>query len=259
MPTIPFRKEYEPQLHRNLKTRLVNRFREKYRFMGGDEIIQFIVDDILSIVEKDYRPMAMMRKGQLLWDGILIKQKRKPGRGLPMKETNTKPIVLTLITENEIKKLKNGEGMTEIKKDISERITLEAFEQGTVLNQLDIALVTTSSRRVIGQCIKEREKEKQIQLPIRGRIHDLGPGMTHKAEILRMRFNKYAMIEIKRRTHHSTEAIDRYHRDYDRVAMLEARLSPEEISFVTGMSNSLVNEYINLKHEMLSSERDSGD
>ena len=87
------RVEYSPQLDRNLRTRLVNRFRDKYRFMGGEEIIQFIVDDILDLVEQEYRSMDVMRKGQILWDGVAVKQKRKPGRALNMKETRTKPIV----------------------------------------------------------------------------------------------------------------------------------------------------------------------
>jgi len=258
MPGNLIRKEYEPQLQRNLRTRLVNRFREKYRFMGGEEIIQFIVDDLLSIIEEDYRPMSVLRKGQLLWDGILIEQKRKPGRALSMKETLTKPIVLTFITEDEIQKHRNGAKMREIRKDISERITMEAFKQGTVLNQVDVGLITTSSPRSITRYIREREEEKQIQLPTRGKIHDLGPGVTHKADILRMRFNKHSMMEIKRRTHHSTEAIDRYHRDYDRVAMLESKLSIEEISFVTGMSQRLIKEYLDLKHEMLSQNENVG-
>lgn len=258
MSKSPYRTDYEPQLHRNLSTRLVNRFREKYRFMGGDEITQFIVDDILSLVEEAYRPMEMMKKGQLLWDGILIKQKRKPGKALTMKETRTKPIVLTLITEEDIEKLKNRVKMKEIRKGISERITNEAFAQGTVLNQIDIGLILTLSRCSIMNYIKELEEEKQIQLPTRGRIHDLGPGVTHKADILRLRFKKYSMMEIKRRTHHSTEAIDIYNRDFDRVSMLESKLSPEEISFVTGMSQSLVKEYINLKHEMFSKDNDLG-
>lgn len=251
-------RRYGPQLHRGLNTRLINRFRDKYRFMGGDEIIEFIVDDILSLVEDAYRPTSMMKKGQLLWDGILIAQKRKPGKALPMKETLTKPIVLTLISENEIEKLKNGAEMKEIIKDISERIVNEAGEQGTTLNQVDVGLITTTPPWSVQRYLKEREEEKHIQLPTRGKIHDLGRSVTHKAEILRMRFKKYSMMEIKRRTHHSTEAIDRYHQDFDRVAMLQAKLSPEEISFVTGMSEGLVKEYLDLKNEMFSQDSSLG-
>jgi hypothetical protein len=120
------RAEYSPQLDRNLRTRLVNRFRDKYRFMGGEEIIKFIVDDILGLVEQEYRLMDVMRKGQILWDGVAIKQRRKPGRALNMKETRTKPIVLSLITEEDIRKLKDGGSFKELRKDVLERITREA-------------------------------------------------------------------------------------------------------------------------------------
>ena len=46
------------------------------------------------------------------------------------------------------------------------------------------------------------------------------------------------------------EAVERYHRDYNRVDMLESKLSIEEIAFVTGMSRRLVSEYIDLKREL---------
>ena len=55
---------YGPHLHRNLQTRLIHRFRDKYRFLGGEEITRFIVDDILKLVDEDYRPREMMKKGQ---------------------------------------------------------------------------------------------------------------------------------------------------------------------------------------------------
>jgi hypothetical protein len=244
------RTEYPPQLERNLRTRLVNRFRDKYRFMGGEEIIEFIVDDILGQVEQEYRSMDAMRKGQILWDGIAIKQKRKPGRALSMKETRTKPVVLSLITEEDIRKLKDGGSFRELRKDVLERVTMEAFEQGTVLNQVDLGLLVTSSPRTLRKYILELESEKQVQLPTRGRIHDLGPGVTHKRETVSMIHERYSILEISRRTSHSTEAIERFHRDYNRVEMLESKLSLEEIAFVTGMSKRLVNEYIELTREL---------
>lgn len=252
------RVEYSPQLDRNLRTRLVNRFRDKYRFMGGEEIIQFIVDDILDLVEQEYRSMDVMRKGQILWDGVAVKQKRKPGRALNMKETRTKPIVLSLITEEDIGKLKDGGSFRELRKDALERLTREAFEQGTVLNQVDLGLLLTSSPRTQHRYIRELEEERHIQLPTRGRIHDLGPGVTHKKAIVRMLMEKYSVLEVSRRTSHSTEAVERYHRDYNRVEMLESKLTPEEIAFVTGMSKRLVNEYIELKQEMCSSPSSGG-
>ena len=53
------RKEYEPQLQRNIRTRLVNRFREKYRFMGGEEITQFIYYDTPQLAAIGRKPILM--------------------------------------------------------------------------------------------------------------------------------------------------------------------------------------------------------
>ena len=175
-----------------------------------------------------------------------------------MKETRTKPIVLSLITEEDIGKLKDGGSFRELRKDALERLTREAFEQGTVLNHVDLGLLLTSSPRSQHRYIRELEEERHIQLPTRGRIHDLGPGVTHKKAIVRMLMEKYSVLEVSRRTSHSTEAVERYHRDYNRVEMLESKLTPEEIAFVTGMSKRLVNEYIELKQEMCSSPSSGG-
>ena len=60
----------------------------------------------------------------------------------------------------------------------------------------------------------------------------------------------YSQPEIKRRTHHSGEAVDRYLRDYNRVKVLRSKLTPQEIAFATGLSIPLVNEYLDLIEEM---------
>jgi len=250
---------YGPHLHRNLQTRLINRFRDKYRFLGGEEITRFIVEDILSLVEEAYLPRKMMRKGQIVWDGVKIKQDQKPGRALTMKKTKTIPIVLTLVTEEDIKKYKRGTSIKEIRKDIYERISKEANERGTVLNHCDFGLLTCQSMSVVGRCIREREKEKNIQILTRGKAHDLGRGVTHKAEILRMgKIQKYSILEIKRRTNHSVDAIERYNRDFERIELLIPKLSIQEIAYVTGLSEGLVKEHIKLKNELDSERGESG-
>ena len=85
---------YNPQLDRNLISVLCNRFRERYRFLGGEEITQFIVEDILEVVEEYKRPIPEVKKGQIVWDGAEVDQGRKPGYGLSMKNTKVKLLFL---------------------------------------------------------------------------------------------------------------------------------------------------------------------
>lgn len=241
---------YNPQLDRNLVSVLCNRFRERYRFLGGDEITQFIVEDILEVVEEYKKPIPEVKKGQIVWDGAEIDQGRKPGYGLSMKNTKIKPVVLTLISEDDIKMLKEGATGRAIKKTVTERIFNEALDQGVVLNHIDASLILKCAPSTVGYYIKEVEAEKNIQIPDRGKVHDMGRSVTHKKEIVRYMLQNYSQPEISRRTHHSGEAVDRYLRDYNRVKVLRGKFAPQEVAFATGLSVALVNEYLDLIEEM---------
>lgn len=239
---------YNPQLDRDLVTVLCNRFRDRYRFLGGKEITRFIVEDILEVVEQYRRPLPEVKKGQIVWDGVEVDQSK--GYGLSMKETRTKPIVLTLISKEDIEHRRDGMNARELRKLVTERLHNEAIEQGAVLNHIDGSLLMGYSPATIGKYIKELEEEKDIQIPDRGKIHDLGKGVTHKKEIVRYMLQHYTQPEIKRRTNHSGEAVDRYLRDYHRVKTLQGEHSPEEIAFATGLSVSLTKEYLDLIEEL---------
>ena len=241
---------YNPQLDRNLVTALCNRFHERYRFLGGKEITRFIVEDILEVVEQYSRPLPDVKKGQIVWDGAEIDQSRKPGYGLSMKDTAIKPIVLTLISEEDIRHRRDGMKAREVRKLVTERLYNEGAEQGVTLNHVDGSLLIGYSPSTVGRYIKELESEKNIQIPDRGKVHDLGRSVSHKKEIVRSMLQHYSQPEITRRTHHSGEAVDRYLRDYHRVRALRGEHTSEEIAFATGLSVSLVKEYLDLIEEL---------
>jgi len=241
---------YNPQLDRNLVSVLCNRFRERYRFLGGEEITQFIVEDILGVVDEYRRPLSEVKKGQVVWDGAEVDQGRKPGYGLSMKNTKVKPVVLTLVSEEDIRMLRKGATSKAVRKIAIERLFNEAMEQGVVLNHVDVGLILKCDRQTVSNYMKEVETEKKVQIPDRGRVHDMGRSVTHKKEIVRYMLQNHSQIEIKRLTHHSGESVDRYLTDYNRVKMLRGKFAPQEVAFATGLSISLANEYLDLIEEM---------
>ena len=83
-------------------------------------------------------------------------------------------------------------------------------------------------------------------IPDRGKVHDLGRSVSHKKQIVGDMLRHYSQPEIRRRRHHSGKSIDRYLRDYKRVKTLMNTHKPKEIAFATGLSLSLVKEYVNL-------------
>jgi len=250
--------QYNPQLDRTLMNVLCHRFREQYRFLGGYEITQYIVEDILKIVDQYHRPLSEVKKGQMVWNGVAIDQGRKPGPGLPMKDTKLIPIILTMVSGEDIKRLRDGVPPREVRKDAIERMHKEAEKQGATLNNIEVGLILKFDQSTVNKYQKEREKEKGIQLPNRGKVHDLSRGVTHKGDILRLKLRHYYQPEISRRTNHSGEAVDDYLRDYNRVKLLRDDHSAEDISFVTRMSLSLVKVYLELIGELEGEDENDG-
>ena len=77
----------------------------------------------------------------------------------------------------------------------------------------------------------------------------MGPTVTHKREIVRLKLQKMPTPEIARRTKHSEEAVDRYINDYERITRISEIFKSEDIAFITNLSVSLVNEYLDLKKD----------
>ncbi len=238
---------YEPQLQKSMKTVLCSRFTSEYGFMGGKEVIELIVNDLLKIVNEHQLPLSKVKKGQILWQAVAKDETSSYGKS--MSDTRTIPVILTLVSDEDINMRINGTSITQIRKNMTERIMKEADEQRGTLSQPDIALLLAISRASVGKYIHEIQNEKGTILPYRGTIHDMGPTVTHKREIVRLRLQKVSTPEIARRTNHSEEAVDRYINDYERVIRISDIFEPIDIAFITNLSESLVIEYLDLKKQ----------
>jgi len=239
--------DYVPQLNKSMKNVLCSRFNSEYGFLGGREVIELIVKDLLRIVDDYQNPLDKVKKGQIVWQAVAKDETTSYGKS--MNETRTVPVILTLVSEDDIKMRINVIPIKEIRKIVIERILKEADKQGGTLSQPDVALLLDLARNVVGRYIHEIEEEKGIILPYRGTIHDLGPTVTPKREIVRLKLQKMSTPEISRRTHHSERAADRYINDFERVTRIADKFEPEDVAFITNLSLSLVNEYLELNKE----------
>ena len=159
---------------------------------------------------------------------------------------------LTLCHPEDIDILQQG-GTKAVRKRRIMRMASEAKEQGALLTQEDMALLLCNAPRAIRYDIQEI-REEGIEVPTRGYMTDIGRGVSHKVRIVEHYLKGFSYPEIERRTQHSQESIDRYVRDFSRVAYLLERDEPvERIRQVTGLSESLVREYQRI-HEDLPEE-----
>lgn len=235
-------------IHNILKRELI----ENFGFSDKLAIADLLVNKFLEIYETYAPARDCVKPGQMVWLGIDTND--LPARNKTMDRYKLKPIILTVTCEDDLIKARNGQHPRLMLPDIIARIMLEAFDQGAVLSQYDVAVVTGRCLAYVGKALRAWQKKHNQTLPSRGSIHDLGSTFTHKKEIVGLFLQGYKVSEIAQKTGHHPVNVDRYIRDFKRVRILcKDNKQPYEISFYTRLNESLVKEYISIieKEEQL--------
>jgi hypothetical protein len=168
-----------------------------------------------------------------------------PGR--PMKECKRVPVNLTLDSPDDLEALHHG--IAALRRSKIQRVTREAQDQGALLTQEDLARLLCASRSTVKRDIAHL-RSQGIDVPTRGQMKDIGRGVSHKTCIVRDWLAGYTFSEIKRRRWHTLGSIERYCMAFQRVIHLHAHgLSVEETRVSTGLSERLVQEYLDLYEE----------
>ena len=211
----------------------------------GPDLSDRLAERIVDMFEALCPAPESLRPGQLLWN-VLHRHTRGDA-----KNRRFVPVVLSIITEADIERLVEGEGSRLVRRDAIARVFTEAFEQGGVLSTRDVALIFHLSDVTVSRIRIDYETEHGQPLPHAGVLHDMGSTITHKAMIVRKAIHEEKdPATVAKETRHSQRAVDRYLRDYDRVQTLyELKADSTFISQATGMSISLVKEYIKLLKE----------
>lgn len=162
--------------------------------------------------------------------------------GKPMDELEKARVTLILYHPDDLAVLRE-QGIRALRQCKVMRLTVEAKDQGVLLTQEDLALLLCCTVRTIRNDVREL-RDQGILVPTRGQIKDIGKGVSHKARIVEEYLKGYEYSEIERRTHHSAGSIDRYIRDFSRVAYLTQRGEDlHKIRQVTRLSERLIQEY----------------
>jgi DNA-binding CsgD family transcriptional regulator len=127
-------------------------------------------------------------------------------------------VKLTLFDHEDIQvlKLKGGQAYT-IKVLI--RIAREAIEQGGVLSNEDIQFLLRLSPRTIVR-YKHMILQKGERIILRGDSQDMGPGKSHRIQIISLFLQGYSETEISQRMNHTLESVEMYVYDFLRVSLM---------------------------------------
>ena len=232
---------------KSLKKILLDRFLNHYGYDKGTVTASAIVEDILNVVDNYYRysDNSFLKPGQMVWHAVPIDE--MPSKGKSIYQTAIKPVVLDIISDSDIEDMKKPIHHREIRLKRVERWTQQAFEQGALLSQLDLAVLLSVSEFTAGNYVREYQSLYGRSLPTRGNIQKIGSGQTHKKQIISYYQKGYLVPAICQRTNHSKDAVERYIRDFEAVRLLSKKFDDlNTISLVTRLSKSVVSQYIDL-------------
>lgn len=231
---------------RSLPELLVHKFLTEYGYDHGPVIARAIVDDILHTVEQCY-PQHLAPQ-TVLWLAV-----RRDWKGRKQKRItigDLVPVRLLMYTDEEVQCLsdqqlrKTQQAQRTFNRARFARWCLEAYEQGGVLTQLDLSLISGLAQKVVREILHEYEAHTGQVLPTRGTVHDIGPTVTHKAEVIRRWLRHESPAEIARAVNHTQGAVDRYLADFQKVRLLAQRFPAADLPPLSGLTRHVVQQYL---------------
>lgn len=232
---------------KTLKHIVLDRFLNHYGYDKGTVTAAAIIDDLLALIEQYYRytDNSFLKQGQMVWHAVPVDEYPKKGKSIA--QTKLRPVVLDIITDSDIDDMKVPLHHREVRLKKIERWTTQAYDQGALLSQLDLAVLLTSSAYTAGNYVREYQDLYNRTLPTRGNIQLIGAGQTHKREIITLYLKGYLVPTICQRTNHSKEAVERYIRDFESVRLLSTKFDDVDIiSRIIRLTPSVVKQYLDL-------------
>src|SRR6056297_749477 len=127
---------YNSARQRFLQPVIENFFAREFPRFFGPVMRRKVAEQLVSIFENLYPQNNRLKPGQVLWNAL-----DKNTRATSERRSYV-PVVLSLITKEDIDLLAGGTAMSEITRSAIARIINEAYTQGGILSTRDIGLLT---------------------------------------------------------------------------------------------------------------------
>ena len=234
---------YTPVLYKTFDGALESFLAAECPQLGGLRTRQVLVQSIRQMVDQFFPATTHVRSGQLVWSAV--HKDAQPRGGQPITQTRLTPVILDLLPTQEIRDRAHGLTPRQARRQTVARLFQQAYQQAGLLTNAEVALLLKVCPTTVSTYVRQWEKEHQSQLPRRGTLHDMGPTLTHKRQILeKLIFEGKAVQVVCQETHHSPEAVLRYSTHFKQVLLCRRKsLANADIAFATKLSLRLVEEY----------------
>jgi hypothetical protein len=182
--------------------------------------------------------------GQIIYTAVSAEEPA----GKPVSACQTVEVNLTIHHRHDAG-LKQDCGAQGLRQAKVMRLCWEAYEQGALLSQEDLAVILDYDRSTIKRLVK-RLTARGWLVPTRGVVHDMGRAPSHKEQIGRLLCRGYLYTEICAMTGHTERSIERYALDLGRViALADLGSAPNDIRIICQLSEVAVAIYLQLYRE----------
>lgn len=235
-------KHYSSAHDRFLKPAIVNFFEREFCGMFGPVVRENIADALIDLFNSLCPESSRLKPGQILWNA-LDKRTRADSE-----KRRYKPVILSLVTDDEVSLFGNNSSVTTIRKNVMARMIREAYQQDAVLSTRDLSLLLVSHAAYLSKLRIEYEQDQKKFLPHTGVIHDMGSTLTHKRIIIYKHVVEKKDPEIvARETNHSQPAVDKYLKDFNRVkTLVNDKKDIDFIHHTTNMSRQVIKQYLQI-------------
>lgn len=236
---------FAPMRDKTLKNVLRHQFVTEFGYENKVIFAEAMIARILETIAAFTQPATQLKPGQMLWmavpnDGRKHTKKR-------MRDTPQVPVVLDLVTDEELAALAAGEEYHHVRRQRQARLLKQARAQGGVLAQSDLAAITLRHRKQVGRDIAAVQQASGHILPYRGSVQDIGATTSHKVEVIRLLEAGFLEPEICERLQipHDLTAVENYVQTYkNMLKLLHRGFAPPEIAGILSISRRLVEDYL---------------
>jgi hypothetical protein len=172
--------------------------------------------------------------------------------GKPIAKCEKRVVSLTLHRGAEDDRLLQHKGSAAFRQARIPDLCQEALSQGVLLTREDLAyrIFTDSTRTISRDLAALRKQQPPVPIPLRSTVHDIGPMLSHRVEIVRLALAGKTMTQICQSMRHSPAAVANYIATFTRVAQLATRkLQPGQIAFLLHRGPALIERYLQLLEE----------
>jgi len=249
-PRLSQKEFYGPAANKNiraiLRKELLTNFGFEHMFLMADVLI----DRFLSIIQEAGVIQGSLEPFQTVVYGYdKLKQFQFARRPYHL---HLRPARVTIVTAEEIARLRDGASLPQLRSEMAVRILREAYAQNVILSFTDVGLVMCQSPVRISQLVRQyRQAHPGEFIPHCGSVLDMGSTRTHKREAILLYLQGHLTSDIAKQIQHAPEDVDRYIYNYQRVIELgQEGKSVTQISFLTGLRPHLVRELLHLGKEL---------